>query len=129
MIPFAATPSDLDDVAARLEALGNLTRLELVRILVRAGGAGLTVGELQRRLGGIAASTLSHHLHRLMVVGLATRERRSTSLICRANFPVMRRIIGFLTDECCADAARTESGNPDCSARAGRTNSDVEVEP
>ena len=129
MIPFAATPSDVDDVAARLEALGNPTRLELFRILVRAGGDGLSVGELQRRLGGIAASTLSHHLQRLMVVGLATRERRSTSLICRANFPVMRRIIGFLADECCADAGQTESAGPDCSARADRMNSAVEVEP
>lgn len=104
MIPFAATPSELEDVAARLEALGNPTRLAVFRVLVRAGGAGLAVGQLQRSLGGIAASTLSHHLHRLILVDLVTQERRATTLICRANYPAMRRIVGFLVDECCADA-------------------------
>ena len=27
-----------------------------------------------------------------------------TTLICRANYPVMDSLIGYLTDECCADA-------------------------
>src|SRR5437763_10888140 len=92
----------IDDVAAQLEALGNPTRLKVYRALVRAGEDGLSVGRLQQRLG-TAASTLSHHLHRLIVVGLVTQERQSTTLICRANYPVMRRLLGFLADECCIE--------------------------
>jgi DNA-binding transcriptional ArsR family regulator len=94
----------LEQAAKQLEALGNPTRLQVYRALVRAGDAGLPVGRLQERIG-IAASTLSHHLHRLIVTGLVTQERQATTLICRANYPQMDALLGFLTEECCADAA------------------------
>ena len=94
----------LEQAAKQLEALGNPTRLNLYRVLVRAGEAGRPVGSLQETLG-IAASTLSHHLHRLVQTGLVTQERQATMLICRANYPVMNGLIGFLADECCADEA------------------------
>jgi len=95
---------ELKHAAAQLEALGNPTRLQVYRTLVRAGDAGLPVGRLQERIG-IAASTLSHHLHRLILTGLVTQERQSTTLICRANYPEMDRLLGFLADECCADSS------------------------
>ncbi|KRB23364.1 MULTISPECIES: ArsR/SmtB family transcription factor [Mesorhizobium] len=94
----------LEQAAKQLEALGNPTRLNLYRLLVRAGEAGRPVGFLQESLG-IAASTLSHHLHRLILNGLVSQERQATTLICRANYPMMNDLIGFLADECCADAA------------------------
>ncbi len=93
----------LEQAARQLEALGNPTRLNLYRTLVRAGAAGRPVGYLQESLG-IAASTLSHHLHRLILTGLVSQERQATTLICRANYPIMQDLIGFLADECCADA-------------------------
>ncbi len=91
------------EIAARqLEALGNVTRLEVYRTLVRSGPDGLAVGHLQQRLG-VAASTLSHHLKYLVDRGLITQERQATTLICRAEYPAMNALIGFLADECCAD--------------------------
>ena len=93
---------DLENAAARLEALGNPTRLNIYRALLRAGDAGLPVGRIQAKLG-IAASTLSHHLHRLLIAGLVSQERQGTSLICRAEFDVMRDLVHFLADECCKD--------------------------
>jgi ArsR family transcriptional regulator, arsenate/arsenite/antimonite-responsive transcriptional repressor len=95
---------NIEKAANQLEALGNPTRLRVYRSLVRAGDAGLPVGRLQNKLD-IAASTLSHHLHRLILTGLVTQERQMTTLICRANYPMMDSLIGFLVDECCADAA------------------------
>ncbi len=92
-----------DDAAARLEALGNPTRLQIYRALVRAGDAGMSVGRLQAKLD-LAASTLSHHLKSLLVVDLITQERQSTTLICRANYDVMRGLVDFLAAECCADS-------------------------
>jgi ArsR family transcriptional regulator, arsenate/arsenite/antimonite-responsive transcriptional repressor len=92
----------LEQAAKQLEALGNPTRLHLYRTLVRAGGVGLPVGQIQERLA-IPASTLSHHLHRLIMTGLVTQERQATTLMCRASYPVMRDLLGFLADECCAD--------------------------
>lgn len=93
----------LEKAAAQLEALGNPTRLQLYRILVRAGDDGLAVGSVQERLA-VPASTLSHHLKRLVDTGLVTQERQATTLICRANYPGMNALIGYLADECCADA-------------------------
>jgi ArsR family transcriptional regulator, arsenate/arsenite/antimonite-responsive transcriptional repressor len=94
---------NIEQAAKQLEALGNPTRLRVYRTLVRAGDAGLPVGRLQEKLG-IAASTLSHHLHRLILTGLVTQERQATTLICRANYPVMQDLLGFLVAECCADS-------------------------
>jgi ArsR family transcriptional regulator len=94
---------DLDQTADRLEALGNVTRLEIYRLLVRAGGDGLPVGALQEKTG-VARSTLSHHLHKLIAVDLVTQERVGTVLICRANYPVMQATLGFLIEQCCADS-------------------------
>jgi ArsR family transcriptional regulator, arsenate/arsenite/antimonite-responsive transcriptional repressor len=99
---------NIDDIATRLEALGNPTRLRIYQILVRAGENGMSVGRLQDKLG-IAASTLSHHLQKLVLVGLATQERQSTTLICRANYPMLREVVGSLIDQCCADGAPTSS--------------------
>ena len=98
------SPMKTEDVAARLEALGNPTRLQIYRALVRAGKAGMAVGKLQSKLD-LAASTLSHHLKSLVIVGLISQERQATTLICRANYDVMRGLVDFLAAECCADAA------------------------
>ena len=92
----------LDDAAAYLEALGNPTRLKIYRTLIRAGAAGLPVGRLQEKLK-IAPSTLSHHIKTLVVVGLISQVREATTLVCHANYEVMRELVGFLVAECCAD--------------------------
>ena len=92
----------LDDAAARLEALGNPTRLKIFRALVRAGAEGMAVGKLQDRLD-IAASTLSHHLKALITVGLVSQTREGTTLICHTNYDMMRGVIDFMVEECCAE--------------------------
>ena len=92
----------LIDAAAQLEALGNPTRLSIYRTLIRAGESGLSVGRLQAKVGA-AASTLSHHLQKLIQVELVNQERQGTTLICRANYRQMQALLGFLADECCAD--------------------------
>jgi DNA-binding transcriptional ArsR family regulator len=97
----------LDDAAAHLEALGNPTRLKIYRALVRAGAAGLAVGRLQDKLK-IAPSTLSHHIKTLVVVGLVNQVRDATTLVCHANYDVMRGLVDFLVAECCTDAAEDD---------------------
>ena len=78
----------VEQAAQQLEALGNPTRLQVYRTLVRAGPNGLPVSRVQEKLN-IPASTLSHHLHRLILTELVTQERQATTLICRANYPAM----------------------------------------
>jgi ArsR family transcriptional regulator, arsenate/arsenite/antimonite-responsive transcriptional repressor len=94
----------LEKAATQLEALGNPTRLSIYRILVRAGDEGIPVGKIQEKLN-IPASTLSHHCKRLIDAGLCAQERHGTTLICRANYPSMQALIGYLADECCADGS------------------------
>ncbi|HTC08281.1 MAG TPA: helix-turn-helix domain-containing protein, partial [Acetobacteraceae bacterium] len=60
---------DIDTAARGLAELGNTTRLQIVRLLVRAGREGLAIGELQSHLG-VPASTLAFHLRGLVSAGL-----------------------------------------------------------
>ncbi len=94
----------LEKASAQLAALGNPIRLKIYRLLVRAGGDGLPVGAVQDKLR-IPASSLSHHIKELVGTGLITQERQATALICRAHYPSMNALIGYLSDECCADGA------------------------
>ena len=93
----------LDEAAAGLEALGNPSRLEIYRLLVRAGDSGKPVGAIQEATG-IVASTLSHHLKLLQLAGLITRRKEGTTHFCCANYEAMDSLIAFLTEECCAEA-------------------------
>ncbi len=106
---------DSRTAATRLEALGNETRLDVFRILVRAGRQGLPVGELQRRTGS-ARSTLSHHLHKLIAVGLVYQERDGTTLYCHANYGAMDETLGYLTRECCADSGAVRCDSEEAAA-------------
>ena len=83
-----------------LAALGNRTRLRLYRLLVRAGDDGLNVGDLQRLLE-VPPSTLAHHLATLARAGLVAQERRGREVISRADYPAMRALVGYLTEQCC----------------------------
>lgn len=100
---------NIEEASGQLVALGSPVRLALYRILVRAGSAGLSVSQVQERME-IPASTLSHHLHRLVATGLVTQERQATTLICRANYPAMADLLDFLTEECCAESGCAEPG-------------------
>ncbi len=95
--------SELDEMAACLEALGNPTRLAMYRLLVRAGEDGKNVGAIQAAMS-IPASTLSHHLKHLELVGLVSRRREGTTHICVAEYMTMNELLGFLSEECCVDS-------------------------
>ena len=102
---------DIDKTAALLQQMGNKTRLEIVRLLVRAGPAGMPVGDIQAHLD-IPGSTLSHHISKLCGVGLLSQSRESTTLFCRLDFGVIEALIAFLSDECCmgnTEPAKTSS--------------------
>lgn len=99
--------TEIETTAARLEALGNPTRLAIYRLLVRAGEAGRSVGRIQREMA-MAASTLSHHLKHLETIGLVERRRDGTTHTCVANYATMNAVLAFLARECCADAETGE---------------------
>jgi ArsR family transcriptional regulator, arsenate/arsenite/antimonite-responsive transcriptional repressor len=91
---------DLDSAARLFAELGNRTRLEMLRLLIKAGPEGLAVGELQRRTG-VPASTLAFHLRGLVGAGLVTQEKRGRVILCQPCFPALREALAFLKEECC----------------------------
>jgi ArsR family transcriptional regulator len=101
----------LTHAAKCLEKLGSETRLEIVRLLVRAGDEGLAVGEIQEHLG-IPASTLSHHMAHLVTVGLVRQEREGRVLRCTPNFALLQDLVDLLMAECCR-------GVPEAKAKPG----------
>ena len=97
-------------IADRLAALGNTTRLRLYHLLVRAGGNGLNVGDLQRLLD-VPASTLAHHLTALARAGLVEQERQGRETVSFANYTVMGELVDYLTAECCAGVELPENAH------------------
>lgn len=93
-----------------MDALGAPVRLEIYRLLIRAGETGMTITQIQQRTG-IARSTLSHHLRRLMEGGLVSTEKSGASLICRADYTAMSTLVSYLSDECCVDEAANQEGD------------------
>jgi ArsR family transcriptional regulator len=89
-----------DLAAKRLAELGHGTRLAVFRYLVKVGNAGAPVGQIQAALG-VPGSTLSHHIGRLVSVGLVRQVRESRTLYCIPQFEVLQELIDFLMSECC----------------------------
>jgi len=91
---------NLEIAAKQLEALGNLTRLTIYRSLVQAGSEGSSVGDIRQELD-IPASTLSHHIAKLVNAGLLSQERDSRNLVCSVNHENMDELMSFLVQNCC----------------------------
>lgn len=87
-------------IAQALAALGHEARLDVYRLLVRAGEDGLIVGDIAGHTG-LAASTLAHHLRALVLAGLVVQERRGREVINRADYEQMQAVLDYLSDECC----------------------------
>ena len=75
---------DKQSALSALAALGQDTRLEVFRLLVKAGGEGIPAGDIASRLG-IVQNTMSAHLKVLDQAGLVRAGAR------RANRPLRRR--------------------------------------
>jgi ArsR family transcriptional regulator len=91
---------DRTDALAALAALAQEHRLEVYRILVQAGPAGMAAGEVANALG-IAPNTLSFHFDRLRHAGLVSVARHGRSLIYAARYETMNNLLGYLTENCC----------------------------
>ncbi|MDR3374045.1 MAG: metalloregulator ArsR/SmtB family transcription factor [Ancalomicrobiaceae bacterium] len=89
------------DALEAFAALSQSTRLDAFRLLIRHEPDGLSAGEIAARVG-VPQNTLSTHLAILTRARLTSSERRSRSIIYRANIATVRELVGFLADDCCA---------------------------
>ncbi|MXN65452.1 metalloregulator ArsR/SmtB family transcription factor [Stappia sp. GBMRC 2046] len=88
------------DALAALSALGQETRLDVYRLLVKAGRAGLAAGEVAEELG-VLPNTLSNHLANLSRAGLVRQTREGRVLRYTADFARMRGLLDYLMADCC----------------------------
>jgi ArsR family transcriptional regulator len=82
-------------------AMSQDTRLEILRLLVRAGPEGLAAGAVAEEVGA-SPSNLSFHLKELERAGLVSARREARSIIYSADYATLRGLIQFLTEDCCA---------------------------
>lgn len=85
-----------------LSALGHTTRLAVFRLLVQVGRSGRLAGDIAAALE-LPGATLSFHLKELTAAGLITGEQRGRTICYRADFEAMNALVGYLTENCCAD--------------------------
>ena len=88
---------------AALAALAQDNRLDVFRLLVQAGPAGMPAGGVADALG-LAPNTLTFHFDRLRTAGLVAVRREGRSMIYAAQFEQMNALLGFLTENCCGGA-------------------------
>ncbi len=93
--------ADVARYAQMLSAIGTEPRLRIMRLLLSAHPEGMIVGDIQAALG-IPGSTLSHHLEKLKIVGLARVQREHTCLCYSANTEALEELLAFLYEECCS---------------------------
>ncbi len=96
---------------ASFGALSQETRLQIVRMLVVAGPAGISAGAIAERLS-VSPSNVSFHLKELDRSGLVSHQRDARSIIYTANYEALSGLVRFLMEDCC-------SGHPEICTPAG----------
>lgn len=94
---------------AALSALAQPTRLDVFRLLVKAGNQGLSSGEIGAALG-VRQNTMSANLSVLLQAGLVRNLREGRSIRYFAEMVGMRGLLAFLMEDCCG--GRTEICQP-----------------
>lgn len=81
-------------------ALSQPTRLDVFRLLIRAGGEGMSAGDISETLG-VRQNTMSANLSILARSGLIRNERRGRSIRYFADMEGLRGLLAYLLEDCC----------------------------
>ena len=91
---------DKTDALSAFAALGQSMRLDVFRLLVRAGSEGMAAGEIGAALD-VRQNTLSQNLTLLVTARLVRRERQGRSIRYFADMEGVRGLLAFLLEDCC----------------------------
>lgn len=101
------------------ESLASATRLDIYRLLVKAGPDGMVAGQIGATLAQ-PSNKLSFHLKEMTHAGLLTATQEGRFNRYRANYPLIQELIAFLTEECCTGVPEAcgESSGESCCAES-----------
>ncbi|GKY89533.1 helix-turn-helix domain-containing protein [Sinisalibacter aestuarii] len=91
---------DTNHALAAFAALGQQTRIDAFRLLVKAGPEGMNVGEIAASLG-VRDNTMSVALSVLAQAGLVVAQREGRANRYVADMSGVRGLIDYLTEDCC----------------------------
>ncbi len=86
--------------ADQLAALGHPVRLAILRFIVQGGEHGSAAGEIQSHVE-LPASTLSHHLKRLLDAEMLISRQEGTFHFYAADYESLRGLTNYLWQDCC----------------------------
>jgi ArsR family transcriptional regulator, arsenate/arsenite/antimonite-responsive transcriptional repressor len=89
-------------------ALAQGTRLAIVRLLIKAGEAGLPSGELATR-AKVSTASMSFHLGQLEQAGLVSSKRLSRQIIYSVAYDQLGALITYLMEDCCGGDSRVKA--------------------
>ncbi|MBA3909965.1 MAG: transcriptional regulator [Rhodobacter sp.] len=93
---------DRGRVLAALSALAHETRLDLIRLLMPTGDAGMPAGAIAQALG-VTAPRLSFHLSALEQAGLLRARKVARNVIYSVDTTEIGLTISYLLNDCCRD--------------------------
>lgn len=96
----------LEHHAGQLGALGHPVRLAILRYVVQRGPAGAAAGAIQAHVD-MPASTLSHHLKRLVEAGVLRSREAGTFHFYSADYDALRKLTDYLWEDCCKDGGKS----------------------
>lgn len=91
----------IDTVSNAFDALSQVNRLKIFRILVEHSKDGITPTEIADLMGGMPRNTLSFHLSLLTNAELCTTEKNGKQVIYKPKCDTIKKIVAYLLKDCC----------------------------
>jgi ArsR family transcriptional regulator len=119
---------DKQQALIAFDALSQETRLEVFRLLVKAGPEGVAAGAISEALH-VPHNSLSFHLNHMSHARLVGSRRQGRSIIYSANYEFINELLRFMVEDCCGGRVGLSAGaagaagncGSECGPAAGKT--------
>ena len=96
---------EINNAVAAFSALAQPTRIDVFRLLIKAGPEGMAAGAIANALG-VKQNTLSANLSVLLQACLVKNQREGRSIRYYADMDGLRNILSFILQDCCGGQSK-----------------------